>query len=58
MKIIKWLDDNLEECLLIILLIIITCLMGIQVFCRYILNNSLSWSEELTRFLFIYVIIH
>lgn len=55
MKVLKWLDDNFEETLLIILLVCITCLMGVQVFCRYILNNSLTWSEELTRYLFIYM---
>lgn len=54
MKIIKWLDDNLEETLLILLLVAMTLLMGVQVCCRYIFNASLSWSEELTRYLFIW----
>lgn len=54
MKIIRWLDDNLEETLLIALLVVMTLLMGLQVFSRYILNASLSWSEELTRYLFIW----
>ncbi|MDO4467116.1 MAG: TRAP transporter small permease [Bacillota bacterium] len=55
MKIIKWLDEYLEETILVVLLILITCIMGLQVFCRYALNNSLTWSEELTRYLFIYM---
>ena len=54
MKIIRWLDDNLEEALLIALLVTMTLLMGLQVFSRYILNASLSWSEELTRYVFIW----
>ena len=53
-KAIHWLDENLEEFLLIILLIGMTLIMGIQVFCRYALGMSLSWSEELTRYLFIW----
>ena len=54
MKILRWLDDNLEETLLIALLVVMTLLMGLQVFSRYILHASLSWSEELTRYLFIW----
>ncbi len=62
MKWIHWLDENFEEVLLIFLLIAITCIMGLQVFCRYILNNSLSWSEffilvrrTYTFFIYLYV---
>lgn len=53
-KAIHWLDENLEEFILIILLIGMTLIMGIQVLCRYALGMSLSWSEELTRYLFIW----
>ena len=27
----------------------------LQVICRYIFNNSLTWSEELARYLFVWV---
>ena len=53
-KTLHWLDENLEESALVILLIGMTLIMGIQVFCRYALGMSLSWSEELTRYLFIW----
>ena len=33
----------------------ILILLGISVFCRYILNNSITWSEELIRFGFIWM---
>lgn len=54
MKIIKWLDENLEEALMVLFLIAMTLIMGVQVFSRYALGMSLSWSEELTRYLFIW----
>lgn len=53
-KAIYWLDENLEEFLLILLLIGMTLIMGLQVFSRYLLGKSLSWSEELTRYFFIW----
>ena len=46
MKILKWLDRNLEEKLMMVLLMAMVLIMGIQVVCRYVFNNSLSWTEE------------
>ncbi len=54
MKFLKWLDDNLEETILILLLICMVVIMGMQIVARYALNTSLSWSEELTQYLFVW----
>lgn len=54
MKFIKFLDEYMEEIILIVLLIMITMIMGIQVCARYIFNYSLAWSEEITRYLYIW----
>ena len=54
MKFLKWLDDNLEETILILLLICMVVIMGMQILARYALNTSLSWSEELTQYLFVW----
>lgn len=51
---LKWLDENLEEFLMVVFLIAMTLIMGVQVFTRYALGASLSWSEEVTRYLFIW----
>ena len=53
-KPLHWLDENLEEFLLVVMLAAMTLIMGIQIFSRYALGQSLSWSEEVTRFLFIW----
>lgn len=53
-KVFVWLEENLEEMVMVICLILMTLIMGIQVFSRYILGMSLSWSEEITRYLFVW----
>lgn len=54
MKVLKLLDEYLEEFLLVCLLLTMVIIMGIQVFCRYCFNYSLTWSEELARYLLIW----
>ncbi len=54
MSAIKWLDENLEKFILGILLTLMILIMGVQVVARYVFNSSLSWSEELTRYLFVW----
>lgn len=51
---LKKLDANMEKWLLFLLLAGMTLVLGIQVFYRFVLNNSLTWSEELARFMFIW----
>lgn len=53
-KILHGIDEYLEEIILVFLLAAMAVIMGIQVFCRYVLSMSLTWSEELTRYLFIW----
>ena len=42
MKMLKWLDENLEEFLMGIFLVGMVLIMGIQVLARYVLGASLS----------------
>ena len=55
-KALKWLDDNLEVFLCVILMSVMTILVFVQVVMRYVFHNSLSWSEELARYVFIWLI--
>lgn len=50
----KFLDNNFEEILMVFLLSLMSILIGAQVFMRYVLNDSLAWSEELARYAFIW----
>lgn len=54
MKGIKWLDRHFEETVAVVLLMAMTLIMGTQIAARYLLNSSLSWTEELTRYLFVW----
>lgn len=51
---IKLIDDRFEEVLLVLLLSAMSILIGAQVFMRYVMLNSLAWSEELARYCFIW----
>ena len=53
-KFLLYLDEYLEEVVMTILLILMAVIMGIQVLSRYAFGMSLSWSEEVTRYLFIW----
>ena len=55
-KILNWLDNNLEVVLCVILMSVMTVIIFIQVVARYVFHNSLTWSEELARYIFIWLI--
>ncbi|MFU0833367.1 MAG: TRAP transporter small permease protein [Oscillospiraceae bacterium] len=55
-KVTKWLNEKLEVTLCICLMSIMTLAIFLQVIMRYVFNNSLSWSEELARYTFIWLI--
>lgn len=56
MKLLKLLDDKLEMTICIILMSGMALLLAVQVFMRYVMGASLSWSEELARYMFIWLI--
>lgn len=53
---LKKLWNNLEEYLLVYSLMLSVGLVFIQVIMRYVFSSSLSWSEELARYLFLWQI--
>lgn len=55
-KAVHWLDEYLEITLCSALMVFMTVLIFIQVVMRYVFHNSLTWSEELARYCFIWLI--
>jgi len=49
---IDWIMDKVT----LLILILLNLIVGLQVFSRYMLNHSLFWSEELARYLFIWLV--
>ncbi len=56
MKVIRLIDEYLEISICVVLMIAIAIVLGLQVFMRYVMQDSLSWSEELSRYMFIFLI--
>lgn len=55
MKILHWLDRHTEEVLLVLFSVIMVAVIFLQVVMRQF-NSSLSWSEELARYSFIWLV--
>lgn len=56
MKILRWLDEHLEEYILVILSVFTVVVIFSQVVLRYVFSSSLPWSEEIARYAFIWMI--
>lgn len=56
MKVLKAIDENFELSICIALMSIMTILIFVQVVMRKVFGNSLTWSEELARYVFIWLV--
>lgn len=56
MKILKFLDENIEKYFLWASLVAVVILIFMQVVLRYVFNYSLAWAEELSRYILLYQI--
>lgn len=55
MKVLKFLNERLEEIFLVILMIAAVAIVTMQVVTRYILEVPLPWSEEIARYMFLWL---
>ena len=51
---LKIVDEHFEEAIVVALMAMMSALIGVQIFMRYVMGASLSWSEELARYFFIW----
>ncbi len=52
----NFLNNHVEEYLCCILMFVLSMLLIVQVFFRYCLGQSLTWSEELARYIFVWLV--
>ena len=55
MNTVKKFLNNFEEFIAVPLVGVMSAVIILQVFCRYVLRESLMWSEELARYLMVWV---
>ncbi len=56
MRLLKLINGKFEEIFLVVILVIMVVLVFLQVCMRYVFQASLSWSEELARYMFLWII--
>ncbi len=55
MKIIRWLDENIEQYFIVVLTAIMTVLLFLQVLFRFVLNLPLAWVEEISLYAMVWL---
>ena len=53
-KVFTYLEENLEEILMVILLVALSLVMMAQVIARYVFEAGFTWAEEFCRYCFVY----
>ena len=55
-KIVQWCDDNLEVFIGSIFLVLMVTFAATQVLGRYVLVRPFPWTEEMTRYMFVWMV--
>ena len=52
----KFLNEHLEACFIVPLMFLMSIIIFVQVVMRYVFHSSLTWSEEMARYLFVWLV--
>lgn len=55
MKKLVMIYDHIEEIILVVMFLFMTVVTFLQVFMRYVMNESLPWPDEMARFIFVWL---
>ena len=55
MKVLKFLNNRMEEIFLVVLMVAAVAIVSMQVVTRYVLKIPLPWSEEIARYMFLWL---
>lgn len=55
-KIYSWFDVNFEPVIVVSLFFVMTSLVALQVILRFVFQTGFSWAEEVSRYIFVWVI--
>lgn len=53
---IRLIERYFEAFFMVVLMFLISIITGLQVFSRYVMDDAISWSEEVCRYMFIWMV--
>ena len=56
MRYLGLVERYFEAFFMVVLMFLISVITGLQVFSRYVMNDAISWSEEVCRYMFIWMV--
>jgi TRAP-type C4-dicarboxylate transport system permease small subunit len=56
MRYIRLIEKYFEAFFMVVLMFLISIITGLQVFSRYVMNDAISWSEEVCRYMFVWMV--
>ena len=56
MRYLKLIEKYFEAFFMVVLMFSISIITGLQVFSRYVMDDAISWSEEICRYMFIWMV--